>query len=159
MSKDPKKLPPGQAYIVGETDTRPWGSYTVVAAGRNEGEEYCEKEIIVNPGHILSLQSHVHRREHWMVKQGVLTVVLDGQRITLKKGGEIRIPVGGVHCMANLGTDACIVREVQAGICREEDIARYMDAYGRVTDVTDAANVQQSLVIYKQLLGELGKDV
>ena len=46
-------------YTVGDSDTRPWGSYTVVAVGVNEGgEEFCEKEIVVNPGHILSLQSH-----------------------------------------------------------------------------------------------------
>ena len=148
---------PGPAYAIGDTDTRPWGSYTVVAVGKNDGEEYCEKEIIVNPGHILSLQSHEHRREHWMVKQGVLTVVLDGKRLELKKGEQVRIPLRAIHCMANLGKDSCIVREIQAGICREDDIARYMDAYGRGTDQAGDARAESSLVIYAQILTELKK--
>lgn len=146
---------PGAAYAVGDTDTRPWGSYTVVAVGKNDGEEYCEKEIIVNPGQILSLQSHEHRREHWMVKQGVLTVALDGKRLELTKGDEVRIPLRAVHCMANLGKDSCIVREIQAGICREEDIARYMDAYGRGT--ADDPRAASSLAVYQQILTELKK--
>ncbi len=146
---------PGPAYAIGDTDTRLWGSYTVVAVGKNDGEEYCEKEIIVNPGHILSLQSHEHRREHWMIKQGVLTVVLDGTRLELKKGEDVRIPLRAIHCMANLGKDSCIVREIQAGVCREDDIARYIDAYGRSTDQAGELRAVSSLALYEQILSEL----
>lgn len=141
---------PGAGYAIGDTDARSWGSYTVVAVGKNDGEEYCEKEIIINPGRILPLQSHEHRRERWMVKQGVLTVVLDGKRIEVKKGDEVRIPLRAVHCMANLGKDACIVREIQAGVCREEDVALYGDA-----DAQGLAG--SSLAVYQQLLAEIKK--
>jgi hypothetical protein len=57
--------------------------------------------------------------------------------------------------MANLGKDSCIVREIQAGICREEDIARYMDAYGRGT--ADDPRAASSLAVYQQILTELKK--
>ena len=144
------------AYTVGDSDTRPWGSYTVVAVGTNEGgEEFCEKEIVVNPGHILSLQSHEHRKEHWIVRQGTLTVVVDGARLTLQKGQDVRIPKGGLHCMANLGTTPCIVKEMQAGLCREGDITRYMDAYGRGTQEAADPRAKASIEAYLQILAEL----
>lgn len=150
---------PGQmaAYKVGETDSRPWGNYTVKAVGTgSDGEEFCEKEIKVKAGHVLSLQSHELRREHWRVQAGELTVILDGERHTLKAGEDIRIPLQAVHCMANLGHDTCIVYELQEGQCREEDITRYMDAYGR--DVAEARDEKtaKSLELYKALLAEIG---
>jgi len=146
------------AYTVGDSDVRPWGSYTVVAVGINENdEEFCEKEIVVSPQQILSLQSHDHRREHWIVKQGTLTVVLDGERLTLKKGESVRIPLKGVHCMANLGSGDVVVKEIQSGICREEDIRRYFDAYGRGTEAADDEKTKASLAVYKEILDELKK--
>jgi mannose-6-phosphate isomerase-like protein (cupin superfamily) len=148
--------PLGERYRVGDMDIRPWGSYTVTAVGvKDTGEESCVKEIQVNPGHILSLQSHEHRREHWKVMSGVLTVVLDGQRITLKAGQDVRVPKGSIHCMANLGAVNVVVQEIQQGICREEDITRYMDAYGRGTAESADTRVVQSLGVYKELLAEL----
>ena len=59
--------------------------------------------------------------------------------------------------MANLGKDSCIVREIQAGVCREDDIARYMDAYGRGTDQAGEPRADSSLAIYEQILSELRK--
>lgn len=150
--------PLGERYRVGDMDIRPWGSYTVTAVGVKEnGEESCVKEIQVSPGQILSLQSHEHRREHWKVVSGVLTVVLDGQRIALKAGEDIRIPQGSVHCMANLGQKNVIVQEIQQGICREEDITRYIDAYGRGTAASEDPRVVNSMAVYKELLLELKK--
>jgi mannose-6-phosphate isomerase len=148
----------GERYRVGDMDIRPWGSYTVTAVGIKEtGEESCVKEIQVNPGHILSLQSHEHRREHWKVSSGVLTVVLDGERLTLKKGQDVRVPQGSIHCMANLSKEPVVVQEVQQGICREEDITRYMDAYGRGTAQSDDPRVKKSLTVYKALIAEIRK--
>ena len=150
--------PLGERYRVGDMDIRPWGSYTVTAVGVKEtGEESCVKEIQVNPGQILSLQSHVHRREHWKVISGVLTVVLDGERLTLKTGQDVRVPMGSIHCMANLGKKNVVVQEIQQGLCREEDITRYMDAYGRGTAESTEEKVVKSIAVYKELIAELGK--
>ena len=150
--------PLGERYRVGDMDIRPWGSYTVTAVGVKEsGEESCVKEIHVNAGQILSLQSHEHRREHWKVVSGVLTVVLDGARITVKEGEDIRVPQGAVHCMANLGIKSVVVQEIQQGLCREEDITRYIDAYGRGTATSQEERVVKSIAVYKEILAEIRK--
>ncbi len=144
-------------YKIGDMDSRGWGSYIVTDAGtRDNGEEFCEKDITVNPGQALSLQSHDHRREHWMVTKGSLTVVLDGARLVLKPGDDVCIPVGGVHCMANLSGAECVVHEVQEGVCREEDIHRFKDMNNRPVEQSDAQNVVSSLVVYNQILDEIG---
>lgn len=150
--------PIGARYAVGDMDIRPWGTYVVQAVGVNAaGEESCEKEIHINAGQALSLQAHDHRREHWRVMGGELTVILDGKRITLTEGQSVQIPKGSVHCMANLTERTCIVKELQHGICREEDIHRYCDANGRKTVESTDERVVSSLGLYKQLLEELDK--
>ena len=52
---------------------KPWGSYQVV----EENLKYSIKRIIVKPGGILSLQSHLHRSEHWVVVQGIAEATLN----------------------------------------------------------------------------------
>lgn len=144
-------------YKVGDQDfSRGWGGYVVTDVRKNEaGEDVCEKDITVNPGQALSLQSHDHRREHWTVRQGTLTVVLDGAVLTLEAGRDVRIPLGGIHCMANLSQDICIVHEVQEGICREADIHRFRDMYGRPAEQSDAPNVVSSLKVYDDILRQI----
>lgn len=143
-------------YAVGDRDERPWGSYVVTSLGTTDGgEEFCEKEITVQPGQILSLQSHEHRREIWTVKQGILTVILNDRRITLEPGKQISIPLGALHCMANVGVQPCIVHERQEGLCREEDIIRYVDAYGRTTQTTKSELIGDSVALYKAVSSEI----
>ena len=45
---------------------RPWGWYETLSLGRR----FQVKRIMVHPGGQLSLQSHVHRSEHWVVVEG-----------------------------------------------------------------------------------------
>jgi mannose-6-phosphate isomerase-like protein (cupin superfamily) len=146
------------AYKIGDRDERPWGSYEVTSVGRTEsGEEYCEKLITVNPGQVLSLQSHDHRRESWKVEQGSLTVILDGWQIEMQPGNSLLIPLGSTHCMANLGSAPCLVRERQEGTCREEDIKRYLDAYGRETADAAQPAARRSMSLYRELLADIGR--
>ncbi|MBI3441827.1 MAG: phosphomannose isomerase type II C-terminal cupin domain [Proteobacteria bacterium] len=148
-------------YKVGDRDQRPWGSYVVTGVGYNEaGEEYCEKEITVHFGQILSLQSHEMRREIWIVKQGTLTALLDGQSVKLSSGGIVQIPQKSIHCMANLGTENCVVYERQEGIYREEDIQRYADAYGRSGGSgvhLSSPAVTASIAVYNVMVAALRK--
>lgn len=120
-----------KGYGKGETDTRPWGKWEVLEAGFEDGEEYCAKRITVIPGGVLSLQSHKGRRETWTVEAGVLEVTLDDAIHVLQKGERIDIPLGAKHRMANRGDVDTVVHEIQRGICREDDIIRYEDIYGR----------------------------
>ena len=61
------------SYIMKSIVSKPWGSYEVLESGL----KYLIKKIIVKPGGTLSLQSHLHRSEHWLVVQGIAKVTLD----------------------------------------------------------------------------------
>jgi mannose-1-phosphate guanylyltransferase/mannose-6-phosphate isomerase len=144
------------AYTVGDHDARPWGEYEVTAVGlTTSGEEYCEKKITVLPRQILSLQSHELRRELWRVTSGELTVILNDQNITLKAGESINVPLGSIHAMANVSDEPCVVFERQEGVCREADIKRYLDAYGRGVEESNDPFVVASLATYTKVLNAL----
>ena len=145
-----------KAYKIGDRDARPWGSYIVTGVGQNENGEYCDKDITIHAGQVLSLQSHKLRRETWTVVEGVLTVLVDGQRLELQPGQTVHIPKGSIHCMAALGKTQCVVQERQEGVCREEDIIRYVDAYGRATADASSPVVAVSIAAYQKILAELG---
>lgn len=115
-------------YAVGESDTRPWGRWEVVATG----DRYTVKRITVFPGHRLSLQFHHHRSEHWIVVEGRAAVELDGQGSELGAGEHVFIPLGARHRVRNPGDLALTFIEVQVGeLLDENDIVRISDDYGR----------------------------
>ena len=131
MNDTPHNLAAQSGYIIGETDTRPWGTWEVLDTGAENGEDFCVKKITVIPNGVLSLQSHQLRREEWTVTEGVLEVTLNNDIVTLQVGETIHIPCGAKHRMANRGTVNAVVKEIQRGVCREDDIIRYEDIYGR----------------------------
>lgn len=119
------------AYQPGESDTRPWGKWEVLDLGTENGEEFCIKRITVTPGGVLSLQSHKLRREEWTVISGELEVTRNDEILNLTAGQSVDIPQGAVHRMANRGMVDAVVKEIQRGVCREDDIERFEDIYGR----------------------------
>ena len=111
------------------TVIRPWGNYTVL----NTGEGWLTKIISVSPKQRLSLQSHNHRSEHWVILDGIATVKTDEKEVKLQKGQSIDIPVKSKHSLANEGQNILKILEVQKGdYISEDDIIRYEDKYGRV---------------------------
>ena len=110
------------------TVQKPWGSYTTL----DEREGYLVKRIEVLPGESLSLQSHKHRAEHWLVVSGKAEVECDGEKKILKEREATIIPKGAKHRLANPGKKLLILIETQLGkILDENDIKRYTDLYGR----------------------------
>jgi len=93
-----------------------------------EPVEFCIKDLVVNVGNQLSLQRHRGREEYWIVKSGVLTVIVDGHQLDVKAGEAIFIPKGSTHCMNNKTNAFVHVEELQFGICREADNVRLLDA-------------------------------
>ncbi len=157
MASGQKQSQDFKDYETGETQSRPWGNYTVTGLGTLEnGESYCDKDIVVDPGQILSLQSHKLRREVWTVKSGTLTVILDDRKMDLQEGQSVEIPQGAVHCMANKFDTPVTVAERQKGQCYEEDILRFADAYGRGSDTAD--NIEESLKLYNELREEINNN-
>jgi len=107
---------------------RPWGWYDSI----EEGEKFKVKRILVNPGASLSLQSHHHRAEHWIVVKGIATVTNGDMVQTLNENQSTYIPQGQKHRLANLGDEPLEIIEVQSGsYLGEDDIVRFEDVYGR----------------------------
>ena len=116
-------------HKVHKTVYRPWGYYTVLG----EGKGFLTKMIHVNPGQKLSVQSHNHRSEHWVVLEGKAKVVLEGKEMILSPGHSVDIPVKAIHSLQNPFDEDLKIVEVQKGdLLIEEDIIRYEDMYGRV---------------------------
>lgn len=116
-------------HLVHKTVYRPWGFYTVIA----QGNGFQSKILHVNPGQKLSIQSHNHRSEHWVILNGTAKVVLEGKELILSPGHSIDIPVKAIHSLQNPYDEDVEVIEIQKGdILLEEDIIRYEDMYGRV---------------------------
>ena len=107
---------------------KPWGSFEII----DEGKKYTVKKIIVNPGGQLSLQSHEHRSEHWLIVEGNAEVIIDKKTYNLEENNNIFIPKGAKHRLANWGYNKLIVVEVWFGDNLDEnDIKRYEDIYER----------------------------
>tara|TARA_R110002049_G_scaffold117332_2_gene270543 strand:+ start:129754 stop:131175 length:1422 start_codon:yes stop_codon:yes gene_type:complete len=109
-------------------DYRPWGWYeSLVIGGR-----FQVKRIVVNPGAALSLQSHHHRSEHWIVVEGTARVTVDKDVRLIAENQSVYIPLGAVHRMENPGKVPMVLIEVQTGTyLGEDDIIRYEDVYAR----------------------------
>jgi mannose-1-phosphate guanylyltransferase / mannose-6-phosphate isomerase len=109
-------------------DHRPWGWYeSLVIGGR-----FQVKRIVVHPGAALSLQSHHHRSEHWIVVEGTAKVTVNEDVKLVTENQSVYIPLGAVHRMENPGKVPMALIEVQTGsYLGEDDIIRYEDIYAR----------------------------
>jgi mannose-1-phosphate guanylyltransferase / mannose-6-phosphate isomerase len=107
---------------------RPWGDYEQI----DRGTRYQVKRITVKPEGKLSLQSHFHRSEHWVVVSGTAKVTVGETEQLLGENQSIYIPLGAVHRLENPGIVPLELIEVQSGsYLGEDDIVRYEDVYNR----------------------------
>ena len=107
---------------------KPWGFFKII----DEVDKYTVKKIIVHPGGKLSLQSHEHRSEHWLIASGVAEVIIDEKTYSLKENDNIFIPRGSKHRLTNAGSENLTVIEMWFGDKLDEgDIKRYEDIYRR----------------------------
>ena len=110
-------------------DQRPWGWFESLAMGNG----FQVKRIVVNPGQALSLQSHNHRAEHWIVVAGTAMVTIgeDFQKL-VTTNESVYVPLGAVHRLENPRETPVVIIEVQTGdYLGEDDIIRYEDRYAR----------------------------
>jgi mannose-1-phosphate guanylyltransferase/mannose-6-phosphate isomerase len=109
-------------------ERRPWGQFESLAIG----ERFQVKRIIVNPGATLSLQSHMHRAEHWIVVSGTARVTIGDEVRLVSENQSVYVPLGAKHRMENPGKVPMVLIEVQTGAyLGEDDIIRYEDVYAR----------------------------
>ncbi len=109
-------------------DHRPWGWFETLVLG----PRFQVKRIVVHPGASLSLQSHHHRSEHWIVVQGTANVTIGDADQLIAENQSVYIPLGVRHRLHNPGKLSMVLIEVQTGAyLGEDDIVRYDDIYAR----------------------------
>jgi len=114
--------------MIGESDTRPWGSWTII----DEGDGFKVKRIEVKPRSRLSYQTHEHRAEHWVIVVGTASSVIDGRTVVSHVGDTVDIAIGQPHRIANDTDEPMIFIEIQRGsYLGEDDITRLEDDFGR----------------------------
>ena len=127
------KIQSSSSLVVKEI-IKPWGSYKTFEKDKG----FLVKRITIAPGELLSLQSHKHRSEHWLVASGVATVECDGEKGYLNQFESISIPQGAKHRLSNESKEILQVVEVQFGKhLSETDITRYEDKYQRESEIID----------------------
>ncbi len=108
---------------------RPWGTYESLG----QGQKHQIKHIMVEPGGRLSLQSHEHRAEHWVVVAGQATITVGDTTADYATGQHVYIEKQQKHRLENHTQEPVTIVEVQIGsYLGEDDIKRYDDVYGRV---------------------------
>ena len=106
-----------------EIGERPWGKYEVLA----ESNGYKVKRITVSPQGRLSLQSHEHRAEHWVVVTGTAKVTVDEDIMFANPGDSVYVPLGAIHRLENEAESDMVLIEVQTGTYLGEDMKISMD--------------------------------
>ena len=120
-----KGMPQADAF---PKDHRPWGWFESLATG----PRFQVKRIVVHPGAALSLQSHHHRAEHWIVVEGTARVTVDDTVSLISENQSVYIPLGARHRLENPGKLPIVLIEVQTGgYLGEDDITRFEDLYAR----------------------------
>lgn len=110
------------------TETRPWGSYTILF----ETPTYKVKKIVVEPGQRLSYQYHEKRHEHWYIIQGDGILTLNGVKSSVGPGNPVDIGIKVRHRIECISNEPLIFIEIQRGAyLGEDDIVRLDDDYGR----------------------------
>lgn len=117
-----------QQAEVSPKDHRPWGFFESLVLSK----QFQVKRINVNPGGALSLQSHRHRSEHWIVVEGTAQVTIDKEVKLISEGQSVYIPLGAKHRLENPFETSMVLIEVQTGTYfGEDDIVRHEDRYKR----------------------------
>jgi len=106
---------------------RPWGTYETIL----DDDYYKVKRIIILPQQQISLQYHNDREEHWTIVSGSGTVRVGDDTFKATIGSRFFINKRQIH-RATADRDSHLVFvEVQLGDCKEDDIVRLEDQYGR----------------------------
>lgn len=128
----PRAITDGRYLEVGN---RPWWVYYVM----EDSPLYKVKKLVVESGKRLSLQSHEHRSEHWIVVSGIATVDIrhpdfqHTEQIRVFRPNEgCHIPKWYLHRLSNTHPEPLVIVEVQCGnYTWEDDIKRYDDDFWR----------------------------
>ena len=107
---------------------RPWGKYDSIDCDKG----FQVKRITVKSGQKLSVQSHKHRSEHWVVVSGRAKIHYGDESFEIGVNESTYHDKEVIHALENPYEDELILIEAQVGdYVGEDDIIRYSDIYGR----------------------------
>ena len=106
---------------------RPWGWYETIV----EDDNYKVKRLYIAPDQRLSLQYHNLRTEDWVIVEGSGIITQNRMETLCKVGDTFHISTEMKH-RAKGGEKGLLIIETQIGICKENDIIRLEDDYGRI---------------------------
>lgn len=98
---------------------RLWGCY--FDHFRNENCVF--KTLEVDAGKSTSVQRHSDRDEFWYVERGSSLVLFGDDQIQMSQSDWIHVPRGTWHSIT-AGENGATIREMQMGLCSEDDIER-----------------------------------
>ena len=104
---------------------KPWGIEKLIV----KTDRYAMKEIVIEPGHRLSLQYHNEKEETVYVVEGQLLVSDGNQTYVLGVGEYYHVPPKQVHRFASLGNSRCVLLECSTP--ELDDVVRLADDYNR----------------------------
>lgn len=105
---------------------KPWGEFRQFTLN----QQTTVKTLTVNPGEILSLQTHTTREEYWYVLEGHPQITLGDEIFDAEPQQEIFVKQGMKHRIA-APHGKVVILEIAYGHFDEEDIVRLEDKYNR----------------------------
>lgn len=125
---DALKASGAKEIVETRSSLRPWGSWTLLV----KGPGFQVKTIEVLPGQRLSLQSHEHRSEHWVVVEGRGRITRGTEVFDVGPNESAYIPSTFRHRLENPGATMLRIVEIAVGdYLGEDDITRYEDDWER----------------------------
>lgn len=125
---DALKATGAREIVETRSSLRPWGAWTLLVKGTG----FQVKTIEVAPGQRLSLQSHEHRSEHWVVVEGSGRITRGQEVFDIRPNESAYIPRGFLHRLENPGTEVLRIVEIAVGeYLGEDDITRFEDDWER----------------------------
>jgi mannose-6-phosphate isomerase-like protein (cupin superfamily) len=101
---------------------RSWGSYHLI----HESPGFKIRSLQIHAGASLSLQTHAHRSEHWVVISGLAHIATGDQDIVMTPNRSAYIAAGQKHRLYNPGQMPCTLIEIQSGsYLGEDDVVRF----------------------------------
>ena len=106
-------------------NNRRWGEYKVIdECNYDDGEKSLTKHLIIKAGKSISLQTHKHRREIWVVVDGQGKLILGDESKDVNRGEVINIPKNTKHKITAI-SDLHIIETQLGDELTEDDIERY----------------------------------
>jgi mannose-6-phosphate isomerase-like protein (cupin superfamily) len=91
-----------------------------------EGSRFRVRTLHLAPGEATSLQSHIHRSEHWVVVEGTAEITVGVRARLVVEGDAVHVPLGQWHRLENPGRLPVTLIAVETGCyLGEDDVIRH----------------------------------